>query len=1056
MEEAEEKQLDPASNSVLVSALARAARHYPIDEKLLVCRPLGIGRELLHSLVHATGGWIGFTIRTPLQLAVELVADDLADSGLDLSDELAQTALLDEAIDEVLEDAEAPGMAALGETLGFRQAIANSIEALRLAGVGSLNVAAAPLEDRQKRDVLATILAHYERRLAETRLVDTAGVLRRAVAALSSGQAEPPPGRIYLMPGLHLRGIGGEFLELLRKHGARVLESDIVVGLKAPPGILAPAAPAEGGPRGRLSYLHAIEKTPAATNEPTLDLFAAASPADELREVLRRVMAAGQGWDEVEIVSTDPLTYGSSLDSLATHLGIPITYATGLPVARTRVGRAVAAYFRWIQDDFPAVTLQRLLQTGILAPPALSTHQLDGPELARRLRSLRIGWGRTRYLQQIDRSLGYLEALPDPEQEEPSEQSVAVRDRQRAELEALRSLVEPILAATPQVPRRLSGSMAPRVTPASLARGLLSMLEFVPSLGVIEKEARRRLSDRLHRVAATLERETSLALAIAQLRNFIDIRVPSPAAEGRAPWSSAGGHLHFSDIEHGGLSGRQVTFFVGLDSSRFPGAGGQDPLLLDQDRRRLAADSLPASGERLEERRYALAALLARLRGSVTLSYSAWDSREGRNVAPASVMLQALRLMRSDPSLDYQTLHRALRPIAGPIPAGAGRVDSNDVWLGKLSDGPLLLAGTDVVREAFANLDSGLRAHASRDGETFSSHAGSIAPRPELLDPRLNSDLLLSATRLERLGQCPLRYFFKHVLEIEPADEIDLDPGVWLDPRQKGSLLHKVYERILRESRGQAIDQRSREFNRLAERILTEEAQRIRGKLPAPNDAVFDNELEALKADIEVFVKMTRKDGGHWLDLELQFGYGVQGQPPVELQVPGGMVRLRGAVDRSDETENRNLLVIDYKTGSNRSQQRRTRAFDGGRRLQHALYTQATEVLLGRRVERIEYRFPTRRGEMESIAYSRSEIEKWPLIVGLLLDLVAEGNFVPTDEPDDCRFCDYKDICHVQERGYGSVASPPASWAKTHAAGLSEYAPLLRVRKIDEARQSDE
>ncbi|NIR78508.1 MAG: hypothetical protein GWO00_09055, partial [Gemmatimonadetes bacterium] len=68
-----------------------------------------------------------------------------------------------------------------------------------------------------------------------------------------------------------------------------------------------------------------------------------------------------------------------------------------------------------------------------------------------------------------------------------------------------------------------------------------------------------------------------------------------------APWSSAGGALHLSDLEHGGYTGREAVFLVGMDAELVPGAGGQDPVLLDGDRRVLGAD-LPTSAELLKER----------------------------------------------------------------------------------------------------------------------------------------------------------------------------------------------------------------------------------------------------------------------------------------------------------------------------------------------------------------------------------------------------------------------------------------------------------------------
>ena len=47
-----------------------------------------------------------------------------------------------------------------------------------------------------------------------------------------------------------------------------------------------------------------------------------------------------------------------------------------------------------------------------------------------------------------------------------------------------------------------------------------------------------------------------------------------------------------------------------------------------------------------------------------------------------------------------------------------------------------------------------------------------------------------------------------------------------------------------------------------------------------------------------------------------------------------------------------------------------------------------------------------------------------------MLDGAAAGYFVPTNEPSDCTFCDFREICRVREAGYGKSVSPLADWSK--------------------------
>ena len=1055
--------LDPDTHSVLLCSLADAARAHPTADKLVVCRPRGVGRELLHSLARAGVGWVGFRVQTPFELATELAAASMARDGLRPVDRFDEMALLDQAIDAVLESRPGEPLRVLGEAVGFRNALAGSIREVRLAGLYSADLARSRIEDTPKRQALAAIQRAYETALHEGGLLDRADVLRRAVAAVDEGGNSPAP-RVYLLPGMHLRGLRGELLSALLRRGASVLGTDPVRGLPSPQKLT--EGPVIDEPPGRLSYLYAVESAPPpgaaidlftpGIGELEIELFAAASPVDELREVLRRVMKAGLPWDEVEIVSTDPVTYGTALDSVAPRLlhgkgrGSRVTHAAGLPVSRSRTGRVVSSYLRWIQEDFPEETVRALLQAEMLRPPETEP-SISGPRLARTLRGLRIGWGRDRYLKQIDWALAALDQ-PAPSRDaraRSGEKLARRREKRRAELDALRRLIEPVLAATPPTPDRL-GAARISAAPAALAAGLLAMLDLVPDDLEVEREAQRRLREVLARIGATLQRETGFHSAVAIVQRLIDLRVPSPSAHGRVPWSSAGGYLHFSDLDHGGLSGRPHVFVVGLDAARFPGSHSQDPILLDRDRARLGNGALLRSSETLEEGRYALAALLARLRRRVTLSYSAWDASEGRKRAPSPVLLQALRLARSDPTVSYKTLHELTDPVAGPVPTTSGLLDDDDVWLDRMTEGTLLLRGAEVVRGAYHDLDRGLCAASERTVIGLNAHNGKIEPRPDRLDPRQVSELIMSASRLETLAGCPLQYFYKYVLGLAEPDEIEFQPDRWLEPKHRGSLFHNVYEAALQAARKQGVSPRDEAFMPLAEALFDEEVARTRHRVPIPSQAVYEAELRALRADLQVFLEMLAELDPDWRETEWAFGFGEGAEDAARLGVGDAVVKLRGAVDRIDNADDGLLRIVDYKTGGTWGYKQSSGIYAGGTRLQHALYTAAVEQRLGEGVQRAEYHFPTRKGGSQVIGYEREQLDRWPEILETLLDMVAAGHFPPPpDEQTPCRFCDFRTVCGVKDFPSG-VVSPPAQWARGHSGFIPEFAPLLRLRKIDE------
>lgn len=1039
----------------LLAQLDQATRAHPYDRKLLVGSRPAEGRELLRALSLSGRAWVGWDPWSLRQLAHEVVATDVARRGLRTADGFDVMALVDHAIDAV----EAAGGASPfvgGVPAAYRDPMRRTVEALRLAGLDGPRVATAAGSDPKLR-LLAAVLSAYEAALAERDLLDGPALMALAAEALAAAGA--PDARVFLLPGLGLRGVEGRLVRALIDHGATVLAPDPVAGLDAPAGRLWAES---SWPAGPLSTLHAVDRDAGPGD---LDLFAAATPADELREVIRRVMAAGIPWDRVEIVATDTTTYGTALDSLARRLGIPATHSAGLPVSRTRVGRAVDAYFRWIADGFPVEPIRQLLANDDLAAPP--GHAPSTPALARRLRRLRIGWGYDRYLPVLDRALAAAERTTTPRDGDGDEEAAGVeRERERAELRSLRALLEPILDATPS-PAGRDAAWTSRTSPADLAAGLLALLERVPAGDAVENTARTVLVQRLERARATLSRETTWLAATGILRARLETRIAATAGAGQVtPWTSTGGHLHLSDVTMGGLSGRPHTFVVGLSAGAM--SAGTDPLLTDGDGARLnraagptpgGSGPLASTGERIDESRHALAAMLARLRGRVTLSYAAWDTAEGRTIGPAPELLQALRLREGDSTLTYEDLRNRLGRLASAVPGpgvpgvpggpdGAdGLVDAADVWLAALTtpDGRLR-DGRAAVRALYAGLDRGLIAADAATGDRLTAYHGLVPPDPGT-DP-LAGGAVLSASRLETLGQCQLRYFYQYVLGARPVRDPEYDPEQWLDALERGLLLHVVYERALGE-RPAGVDYADEAFQDHALRILDDEVRGTLDRLPAPNGVVLEAEQAALEEDVRSFVAMIRDLRPHVIHTELAFGPDADAEGVVELEVGGGLLRLRGRVDRLDVLETGGLRVVDYKTGRRRGYHSTT-PFDGGRRLQHFLYSLAVERLRpGERVEHAEYHFPTRRGENEVRSYSRADLNPGHRVLATLLDMARRGRFLATESRDDCRYCDFAAVCRVSVNEWGGAESPRADWARLHAPGFPEYGPLLRLRADD-------
>ena len=1011
-----ESQHSPA----LIVDLARIAKEHPYARKLLVAPRQGAGREVLRALTMHAGSWIGFETATPWQLAQRIAGLRIAAEGLRVIDPHDHAAMLDEAIDEVLPSGGGGRLALLAEGSGLRKSIARAVRALRLAGIDGAALARTRFQDDEKRAQLSRILTTYERQLDRRGLTDAAGVYRLAVASLAVREADLGGEHVFLLPGQSARGLPGQLLSVMAEQGARILDTEPVHGLDRPGSLLVGAQ----GRAGPLSTLHAVAPSPTG-NASVTDLFAASSVYVELKEILRRVVARGLHWDQVEIVTTDATAYGVALDVLAQGLGIPVTYAAGLPVARTRPGRAVEKYLEWVQRGFPSAILREMLERGDIAPPK-SDQPISGMALARRLRRMRIRRGRENYVPVLERSLVRAAEAVVPADDRTADEAAADRERETRETGALRDLVEALLSATPHVSAPDAGS----TEIGALARGVSAVLALVPCPTSVDRTARARLQQKLERIAATSRRSATIDAAISFVQESIDTHVPAPEAAGSTPWSSTGGHLYLSDLEHGGYTGRAATFIVGLDALRFPGSGVQDALLVDDDRRRLseetAGSALPSGGDLVEEKRYRLAMLLARLRGDVTLSYSTWDAVEGRAIPPAAEMLQAFRLRSGDPAADYDTMHRALAPCASPL-ARTTLLDSDDAWLNALAAGNRPRNGRAAVLAAFPGLAAGMKAAHALRGPALTPFHGAIAPRRRL-DPRNNPDLIMSATQLETLGACPHRYMLRHILGVRAPAEADAAGEGWLTPPERGTLLHQVYQRVAQAFADDPASLESPSLEARSTAILEELAAAMRAVTPAPAPAVYDAELDSMRADVRAFTAMLREDGARWIDTERAFGR--DGTDPVAVVLGGSAIMLRGAIDRIDRNEDDTLTIIDYKTGSAFRYGPAHHDFDGGRRLQHVLYAAAAEALYGTEVSSAQYQFPSRRSENHRVTVGRSALRTGLQVVDSLLGIAAAGTFHATNDREDCRFCDYAVVCRVQLNEYGDITSHRADWSR--------------------------
>ena len=523
---------------------------------------------------------------------------------------------------------------------------------------------------------------------------------------------------------------------------------------------------------------------------------------------------------------------------------------------------------------------------------------------------------------------------------------------------------------------------------ANLCAALLR--EHVTTLTESEEPARDSLVARLEDLASHCQAHGSITSVVGTLIDVVD----QHRFDARSPQP---GHLNVVPIDRAGFSGRSRLFVIGLDSSLFPGQPGEDPLLLDHERARIS-DTLEVLSTRPAAQVWHLVRLLGLSPHSI-LSASTYRLSDGQESEPASIIHHLANatqklpeidpILPSDPehSPDVSTWKLAWSRQAGDIDAYGTTV-------------PWLTAGSTADRE---RIERSFTRYKGLTGAVFGDLEG----------------ITWSASRLETLTRCPYRYFWRYVLRIDPPEEETGDTTRWLTPLEFGSLLHELYQLYMADlpdrDRPPSIDTGTNRILSLLDELIDTTTQTI----APPNPLAFKVDVERLRAAARVFVAEESKRPTDQIPrgFEVSFGFdensGLSSPDPVRLSLGDLTIKLRGLIDRVDETST-GYVIWDYKTGSAFPYDS-SDLLGGGQHLQWALYAHAFASMLAEKDagEKIEsgYYFASDREhgrKMLSTPPTRGELGQ---ILKPVLSLAGRGAFPPIQKTSQCRFCDYKAIC---------------------------------------------
>ena len=1003
-----------------VTQLAELCRTERTRAKWVIVPSHTLGHTLGERLALSEGGWANARFVTPLDLALPMAAPFLVERGIDPAPDGIGPALIMRLLLELPSTVPAY-FRGLAEQPQMAEALWASVNELRMAGLGAAALPREAFASASKHAELAALLGAYEQHLATRRLADRALVYHEALAHLDVCPVQPGDLRVEL-PAVIWRPLERRLLDALA--GERVVPRALALpGLDLPRRFAGLAAPMEtmlpvpGSSAERLALL--MEPDGPAPRDDTLAMFCAGGREAEVEEVFRRIAGgrgpreAPGGLDQVEIACPMP-EQAALVWEKAQRYEWPVTIGPGIPVALTRPGRALLAFCEWVEGGLAASRLRRMLQSGDVRvgtgpSPRPSPQRGEGEEgdltagqAARLLARAQATWGRQTYPAALGRLMESCQARAD-DPERADEERARHRQR-RAQAERLKAWTDELLALVPE----------PGIVP--LGRWLDAAVALLATFA---------------RKTSELDGEATVALteALADLRALGDLARPAREAlaliRGRFDGLTVGGdrarpgHLHVTTLADAGHAGRPRTFVIALEEGGVFPALVEDPVLLDRERARIDP-SLRTSEDRAGEALYRIVSRLGSLGGHVCLSYSCRDLRQARATFPSWVLLQAARALKPAEEWTYDRLVEELGEPVSAVPAEPARALSDaGWWLAGLrrADASALPA----VREGFPALAQGETAEAARASEVFTAYDGLVPEAGPRLDPRV-SGAAVSPTSLEDLAKCPFRYFLQRGLGLDPIDDAEPDPDVWLDPLTRGSILHDLYAAIMREIRGQTDPpDPARHGPRL--RALGEQALAAhRALVPPPSEGVFEREARDLQRDLALFLRFEAEDHAHRrpLGFEVPFGSATEGEAlgrrePVTIDLGAGLrFKLRGRIDRIDRLADGAYEIVDYKTGAAFLPGGLAATFAGGRQLQHALYALAAAELLRESAGEARvvgsYYFPTARGRRERQVRAATQAQA-AAVLRDLFDVLAAGAFVHSPDPEDCRFCDYRRAC---------------------------------------------
>ncbi|MGE3276556.1 MAG: PD-(D/E)XK nuclease family protein [Vicinamibacterales bacterium] len=1060
----------PSAAARVSAATAAVSRAAGSQRVLIVGATRAAADELALAVARERGALFGVSRVGLFEQAARLALPELAHDRRSPTGMLGAEAVVTRAAFEARQRAALGYFAPVADLPGFPRAAARTLAEVEHAGIGIEPLAAL---DGAGRD-LGVLLGLAEEEAARAGTATRSDVLAVAARVLTDAPARLQADLVVLLDVsvtnvaeerylAALVNAATEVFATVPAGDARTAEALARITGGAPP---VPAEADGGSDLERLQrFLFSLDTPPSGgAADDSVHVYSAPGEGREAVEVARRVLEEadrGVPFDEMAVLLRAPATYFGLLEHAFSRAGVPVWFERG---ARRPdpAGRAFLALLACADEGLSARRFAEYLSLAQVPSTPVAAEQgwtPAGDEAA------------AAFLRPEDRP-----ADPAPEDEAPA---ATERDGSRVVAGTLRApwrweelLVESyVIEGLDRWQRRLPGLAheydrrirelrdeedgSPRIAALERDRAELGHLQAF-ALPIVEAldgwRSERRWADWLAAFRAlvprVLRRPARVLRVLGELeplglvgpvtlREVRDVLAPRLLTLTAEPPRRRHGRVFIGTPDQARGRRFRVVFVPGLAERIFPQRLREDPLLLDERRRRLDA-GLTTADDRAEAERLQLRLAVGAASERAYLSYPRLELRESRPRVPSFYVLDALRATTGAipryAELSARAAAAGAASLAWPAPVDPARaIDDFEHDLAVLL--PLLQSRDRKAVQGRARylleLNDALRRSVierwARWQNRWHQADGLIRVTDDTL-PALGRQRLAarpySLTALQRYAACPYQFQLSALYRLAPLETPA--PLQRLDPLTRGSLFHEIqaefFRTLARNGQLPVTDARRANARQQLEWAIQRVTTEAEDKLAPAIEKVWADEVAGIRRDLLLWLDRLPEDAATWVPERFELAFGLaeaDGRDPASTRDPvrvGPGYLLRGSIDLVERrADGKALRVTDHKTGKNRTTL--ATVVGGGKVLQPVLYGMALEALTGETVAEGRLSYCTTAGGFTVHAIPLdAPIRGRALEVLEIIDRAVErGTLAAYPASGTCQWCDFRPVCGPDE-----------------------------------------